>query len=112
MITETEAYHRVADMASYAYGGRYTKRAKIYISPARGRYVYLCYGINSLFNIITNRRGIPHAILIPAIQPIDGIEKILARLGKKQLTKETSNGLGKVSEMLGVNYRMSGLLLT
>ncbi len=112
MITETEAYQGVTDKASHAFGGRYTKRTEVMYRAGGVAYVYLCYGIHSLFNIVTNRRGIPHAVLIRAIKPIDGIDIMLARLGKKQLSEETSNGPGKVSKMLGIDYRISGLSLT
>jgi DNA-3-methyladenine glycosylase len=112
MITETEAYQGVTDMASHAYGGRFTKRTEVMYYAGGVAYVYLCYGIHSLFNIVTNRKGIPHAVLVRAIEPIDGKDIILTRLGKKLLTKGSSNGPGKVSKMLGIDYKISGLSLT
>ena len=59
-IVETEAYAGVGDRASHAFGGRRTRRTEIMYGDAGSAYVYLCYGIHHLFNVVTNRRGVPH----------------------------------------------------
>src|SRR5271157_3203193 len=64
MITETEAYGGVTDRASHAYGGRFTERTKTLYQAGGRAYVYLCYGMHSLFNVVTNQKGTPHAVLI------------------------------------------------
>src|SRR4051812_13883405 len=64
LIVETEAYAGVADKASHAYGGRRTNRTEVMYAAGGVSYVYLCYGIHHLFNIVTNIADVPHAILI------------------------------------------------
>jgi len=103
IITETEAYAGVDDKASHAYGGRRTARTETMYSKGGVSYVYLCYGIHKLFNIVTNKEGIPHAILIRAIYPTAGLEEILKRRHAEKLTKNLCVGPGKVTEALGIN---------
>ena len=103
IITETEAYAGVDDKASHAYGGRRTARTETMYSKGGVSYVYLCYGIHKLFNIVTNKEGIPHAILIRAIYPTTGLEEILKRRHAAKLTKNLCVGPGKVTEALGIN---------
>ncbi len=112
IITETEAYQGVTDRASHASGGRFTQRTEVMYRNGGTAYVYLCYGIHSLFNVVTNRNGIPHAVLIRSIVPYSGIETMLARVGKKAPAKDMGNGPGKVSKLLGIHYNISGLPLT
>src|ERR1700735_3831887 len=69
MITETEAYAGVTDKASHAYGDRRTKRTEVMYKQGGTVYVYLCYGIHHLFNVVTHQAGTPHAILIRAVAP-------------------------------------------
>ena len=78
IITETEAYEGATDKASHAYANKRTKRTEIMFQNGGVAYVYLCYGIHSLFNVVTNKNGIPHAVLIRGIKPIEGIETILS----------------------------------
>ncbi|MET0300422.1 MAG: DNA-3-methyladenine glycosylase [Flavitalea sp.] len=72
-IVETEAYEGVTDKASHAYGGRRTSRTEIMFGDAGKAYVYLCYGIHHLFNIITNKKDVPQAVLIRALEPVEGV---------------------------------------
>ncbi|NVO01241.1 MAG: DNA-3-methyladenine glycosylase [Bacteroidetes bacterium] len=109
MIRETEAYAGVTDKASHAYKGKRTKRTEIMYHEGGIAYVYLCYGIHSLFNIVSNRADIPHAILVRAIKPIDGIELMKQRAGKKNIEKNFAIGPGKVSKILGISCQHSGL---
>ena len=96
------AYAGVTDKASHAYGGRRTKRTEAMYSTGGVSYVYLCYGIHRLFNIVTNVQGIPHAILIRAIYPSIGIEEIVKRRGGK-FSDRLCVGPGKVSQALGID---------
>lgn len=82
MIVETEAYAGVADKASHAYGGRRTTRTEIMYMHGGTAYVYLCYGIHHLFNVVTNVRDVHHAVLIRAIEPLAGIDIMLERRGR------------------------------
>ena len=95
IITETEAYAGVIDRASHAYNNRRTKRTEIMYHKGGVAYVYLCYGIHNLFNVVTNVEGIPHAILIRGIEPFDGIKHILMRRKVKHQSplRETMTGL-------------------
>ena len=110
-ITETEAYAGVIDKASHAYKNRRTNRTKVMYYEGGTAYIYLCYGIHSLFNIVTNNKNIPHAILIRGIQPTTGIETILKRTGKQQLIADLINGPGKVSKALGIHFSHSEIKL-
>ena len=74
-------------------------------------YVYLCYGIHHLFNIVTNREGIPHAILVRAIHPLEGTEVMLKRRSKQKIDKTLCSGPGTVSQSLGITTALSGHLL-
>jgi DNA-3-methyladenine glycosylase len=112
VITETEAYAGVSDRASHAFGNRYTSRTQVMYSPGGTAYVYLCYGIHSLFNIVTNQEGIPHAILVRGIRPVEGIPVMLKRSGKPKVTKDFGDGPGKVARLLGIHYSHSGTDLT
>ncbi len=112
IITETEAYAGAIDRASHAYGNRYTKRTRIMYQPGGYAYVYLCYGIHSLFNIVTGNREMPHAVLIRAIEPLDGVEVMLGRSGKSRMDRRFGIGPGKVSKILGIHYSHTGLPLT
>ena len=109
IITETEAYAGEIDRASHAYGGRRTERTEIMYAQGGTAYVYLCYGMHSLFNVVTNREGIPHAVLIRAIQAEEGVELMLKRRGMKQINPQLANGPGKLAKALGIHYSHSGM---
>jgi len=111
IICETEAYAGVTDRASHAYGGRRTARTEVMYAVGGTAYVYLCYGIHSLFNIVTSDAEIPHAVLIRGIIPSDGTEIMLQRTGKTKFTRNPGIGPGKVSKLLGIHYSHSGLKL-
>jgi len=112
IITETEAYAGITDRASHAWNNRRTPRTEIMYGAAGHAYVYLCYGIHSLFNVVTNTIGIPHAVLIRAIHPIEGVEVMLRRAKRTLPDKTFGKGPGKVSKILGIHYSNSGLPLT
>ena len=112
IITETEAYAGVTDKASHAFGNRFTERTQIMFREGGCAYVYLCYGIHSLFNIVTNHEGTPHAVLIRGINPTVGLDKMLERRGLKHAGKDFCKGPGKVSKALGIHYSHTGILLS
>ncbi|HQE11649.1 MAG TPA: DNA-3-methyladenine glycosylase [Flavipsychrobacter sp.] len=108
MIVETEAYKGITDKASHAYMGRKTKRTAPMFEQGGIAYVYLCYGIHSLFNVVTNIKDVPHAILIRAIEPLEGIEFMLERSGQSALKPSITAGPGVLSEALGITSIHSG----
>lgn len=103
IITETEAYAGYSDKACHAHLGRFTKRTSVMYKPGGIAYIYLCYGIHHLFNIVTNTKGNADAILIRAIEPEHGIERMLERRQKSKLDKTLTSGPGNVSQALGLN---------
>ena len=110
-ITETEAYNGAIDKASHAYNNRRTKRTEIMYSSGGAAYVYLCYGIHHLFNVVTNIKDVPHAILIRSAEPIIGIDIMLERTGKPVLDKTLTKGPGNVGKAMGIFKHHSGLHL-
>jgi len=110
-IVEVEAYNGVIDKASHAAGGRRTNRNEIMYANGGAAYVYLCYGIHHLFNVVTNKKEIPHAVLIRALEPVKGIDVMLQRTGKKQLDNTLTKGPGNVSKALGIFTTHTGLSL-
>jgi DNA-3-methyladenine glycosylase len=111
-IVETEAYHGEVDKASHAYGGRRTRRTEVMFGEAGTAYVYLCYGIHHLFNVVTNKKDVPHAILIRALEPLEGIPLMLRRTGKVRLDHTLTRGPGNVSKALGLQTLHTGTSLT
>ena len=101
-IVETEAYNGAVDKASHAYGNRRTARTEVMYGSPGTAYVYLCYGIHNLFNVVTNKEEIPHAILIRAIEPMEGIDTMLLRTGKVKPDHTLTKGPGNVSRALGI----------
>lgn len=110
IIIETEAYCGRNDKACHANNDMRTNRTEVMYGPAGHSYIYLCYGIHHLFNVVTNREGLADAVLIRAIKPIDGIEIIKERRGVR-LFKDLTNGPGKLSQALAINKSMSGCSL-
>lgn len=107
IITETEAYNGVEDKACHAYDGRRTKRTETMYQPGGIAYVYLCYGIHHLFNIVVGRENEPKATLIRGIRPLEGIDVILDRRGKLKIDKTTSAGPGTASQALGITTKLN-----
>jgi DNA-3-methyladenine glycosylase len=111
-IVECEAYAGIIDKASHASGGRRTARNEIMYGKGGYAYVYLCYGIHHLFNVVTSSEEVPHAILIRAIDPIEGIEEMLRRTDKKKFDSTLTRGPGNVSKALAISTKHTATLLT
>ena len=109
IITETEAYAGVIDKASHAYNNRRTARTEIMYKTGGTAYVYLCYGIHALFNVVTSEGNEPHAVLIRGILPLHGIEIMKKRTGKEILDFRNGVGPGNVTKLLGIRVADSGL---
>jgi DNA-3-methyladenine glycosylase len=102
IITETEAYSGTDDRASHAYGGRRTSRTETMYQQGGIAYVYLCYGIHHLFNVVTNKKGKADAVLIRAIKPVDGIQTMLSRRNFDTLKPALTAGPGRLTQALGI----------
>lgn len=111
MICETEAYCGIEDRGCHAYSGRYTDRTRIIYAAGGVTYVYLCYGIHHLFNVVTHQEGEPHAVLIRAIEPLEGIDTMLERRKQKTLTPGLGAGPGLAAQCLGFTTKHTGLSL-
>ena len=101
VIVETEAYSGAVDRASHAFGMKETRRTSVMFEQGGKAYVYLCYGIHHLFNIVTNTTGHPDAVLIRALQPDQGID-IQSKRRNLTSIKKLASGPGKLSEALGI----------
>lgn len=110
-IVECEAYAGVPDKASHAAGGKRTNRNKVMYEEGGLAYVYICYGIHHMFNVVTHSKDAPHAILIRSLEPVRGIETMLRRTGKKQLDHTLTRGPGNVSKALGIYTSDTGMSL-
>lgn len=112
IITETEAYAGITDKASHAYGNRRTNRTEVMYAQGGVAYVYLCYGIHHLFNVVTNAQDVPHAVLIRAVEPLKGIDMMLQRRNKQKIIPQLTSGPGAMSMALGIRTAHTGLSLS
>ncbi|MDN3585706.1 DNA-3-methyladenine glycosylase [Pedobacter aquatilis] len=108
VIVETEAYFGVKDKASHAYGGRRTNRTETMYSLGGVAYVYLCYGMHNLFNVVSSVKDEPHAILIRAIEPLIGIDIIEHRRNMPRTKPAISSGPGSAAKALGIDRSFNG----
>lgn len=102
IIVETEVYRAPDDKASHAYNNRRTKRTETMFAAGGISYVYLCYGLHHLFNVVTGAEGIPHAVLIRAIEPLEGIDHMLQRRKMINLNSKLSAGPAILTQALGI----------
>jgi DNA-3-methyladenine glycosylase len=110
-IVETEAYFGWSDPASHAYGKKVTERnITLYKNPGTA-YVYLAYGNNWLFDVVTEKVGFPSAVLIRALEPLEGINIMRKRRGVDEI-KNLTNGPGKLTKAFGIDKRHDGLDLS
>lgn len=107
IIVETEAYFGIDDKASHAYGDRRTNRTEIMYSRGGVSYVYLCYGIHYLFNVVTSVENEPHAILIRAIEPLEGKEIMERRRNMPAEKAAISSGPGSTAKALGITLSLN-----
>ncbi len=107
IIVETEAYKAPEDKGSHAFENRRTKRTEVLFGQAGTAYVYLCYGLHHLTNIVTGPVNTAHAILIRAIEPLEGVEIMMKRRKVKDLSHNLTNGPGKLSQALGISIELN-----
>jgi len=105
VIMETEAYYGDDDPASHAYGGE-TPRSSIMFTKPGMVYVYLCYGMYYLINIVTEEEGRPGAVLIRAIDPVWGID-IMRR--RRNRSDKLADGPGRLTVALGIGMKDNGM---
>lgn len=112
IIVETEAYKGPEDKGSHAFNNRRTKRTEVMFGPSGHAYVYLCYGIHHMFNFVSGPKEIPHAILVRAIEPVDGISEMMERRGFKKLKPQLTAGPGVLCKALGIRTDHTGIDLS
>ncbi|PKQ70676.1 DNA-3-methyladenine glycosylase [Raineya orbicola] len=110
-IVETEAYCGKTDKACHAHRNRYTERTRIMFEEGGRAYVYLCYGMHSLFNVVTNIKGEADAVLVRAIEPVEGIEIMLERRNFAKIKPQLTAGPGALSQALGIGREHYGEIL-
>lgn len=109
MIVETEAYLGIRDKAAHSYGNRRTARTETMYEDGGQAYVYLNYGLHFLFNVVVAAAGTPQAVLIRALQPIDGVEAMFARRPAARRLEDLCSGPGKLTAALGIHGGHNGL---
>jgi len=109
MIVETESYKGVEDKACHAYMGKRTPRNEVMYAKGGVAYVYICYGMHSLLNVVTNQKDIPDAVLIRAIEPLYGIETMLKRRNKTKIERNLTAGPGALTQALGITKTQNGV---
>lgn len=108
-ITETEAYRAPDDRACHAWGNRRTARTEVMFGAGGSAYVFLCYGIHHLFNVVTAPENQAHAVLIRAVEPLEGVDIMRQRRGgKNQSLVQMTTGPGALCQALGITTRWTG----
>lgn len=111
IIVETEAYKAPEDKASHAYDNKMTSRTKTMFEAGGTSYIYLIYGFHHLFNIVTGPQGLAHAVLIRAVEPVEGIDIMIKRRKMLTANSELTNGPGKWTSAMGITTKYNGLKL-
>ncbi|GKV68307.1 putative 3-methyladenine DNA glycosylase [Sporosarcina sp. NCCP-2716] len=106
-IVETEAYHGAEDRAAHSFGNRRTKRTEVMFGEPGSIYTYQMH-THTLMNVVCGPPGTPHAILLRAGEPVDGLEYMRERRGEKLAMKDWTSGPGKLSKALGVTMDYYG----
>ncbi len=107
MIVETEAYLGIQDRAAHSYGGRRTARNEVMYGRAGHVYIFFVYGMYYQFNVVTGPPGHPHAVLIRAVEPVEGIDIIRTRRDEMK-DRNLTSGPGKLCIALGIDRRLNG----
>lgn len=108
IITETEAYRAPDDRASHAYGNRRTPRTEVMFLEGGCAYIYLCYGIHQMFNVVTAPEGMAHAVLVRAVEPVAGIDVMIRRRQGRGKGVALSTGPGALAQAFGLHTRFTG----
>src|SRR6266851_5609953 len=105
VIVETEAYRGPEDRASHAYNGRRTQRTETMYGIGGTAYVFFVYGMYNQFNVVTNVEDAPHAVLIRALEPVEGIE-VMRQRRQGQPDHNLTNGPGKLCIAMGIDRKL------
>ena len=108
-IVETEAYRAPDDKACHAHLNRFTERTKVMFEPGGTAYIYLCYGIHHLFNIVTAPKGMAHAVLIRGVEPVENVNVMLQRRGFEKIKYNLTAGPGTLTKALGISKKQNGI---
>lgn len=111
VIVETEAYNGRSDKACHAYPDKKTPRTSIMYQEGGVAYVYFVYGMHYLFNIVTHKQGFADAVLIRAIEPLEGVEEMMLRRKKVRVNRELTGGPARLAEALAITKEINGLSL-
>ena len=109
LIVETEAYRGAVDKGCHAFGNRRTDRTDPMFMEAGTSYIYLIYGLNNCLNIVTEKVDNPHAVLIRAVEPVEGLETIKENRPKVQKIQDLTNGPGKLCKALEIDRSLNKL---
>lgn len=109
VIVETEAYRGPEDRGSHAYNGKRTPRNEMMYQAGGVAYMYICYGIHDMLNIVTGIEGISHAALIRAIEPTEGLEVMRIRRGIFDQDGRLCRGPGALAKSLGLTKLHNGV---
>jgi DNA-3-methyladenine glycosylase len=111
-IVEAEAYRGPEDRAAHSFGGRRTARTEVMFGPPGYAYVFLVYGLHWHFNLVTTASGAPHAVLIRALEPLEGLELMVERRALPARDRGLTNGPGKLCHAFGIDRSAYGADLT
>lgn len=108
IIVEAEAYRGPDDRACHAYANRRTDRTEVMYKTGGHAYIYICYGIHHLFNVVTGPKDQAHAVLIRALEPLEGLETMMERRQMKTNEERITKGPGALSVAMGFDKSFSG----
>ena len=111
-IVETEAYRARDDKACHAYNGKRTPRNEVMYRLGGTAYVYICYGIHPLFNVVTNVLGVADAVLIRALEPLEGIQSMIQRRKIQKPERRIAGGPGCLTRAMGITIAHNGSILS
>jgi DNA-3-methyladenine glycosylase len=104
-IVEVEAYRGPEDRAAHSFGGRRTKRTETMYGPGGTAYVFFVYGMYNQFNVVTDAADIPHAVLIRAVEPVEGID-LMRKRRRGQTDLDLTNGPGKLCIAFAIDRKL------
>ena len=110
-VVETEAYLGAEDRAAHSFGGRRTRRTETMFGVGGTAYVFFVYGMHHQFNVVTGPEGLPHAVLVRAVEPDEGVDLMRERRPVSK-ERELTSGPGKLCRALGLDLSHDGEDLT